>query len=265
MSTKIHKTAVIDKSAEIDGNVEIGPYVVIGKKVKIGHNTFVGPHSFIEFTEIGKNNHITASAFLGMPAQDFSYKGEETCLVIGDGNIIREGVSLHRGSAKKGITKIGNDCMFMANSHVGHDAVIGNGVVIANSTCISGHCIISDNVIFSGLAAIHQFVSVGELAMIGGGAMVVMDVPPYCTVQGDRAKLTGLNLVGMSRNAIPAEVIGQIKIVYKTLFMSGLRLEEAIKKLETRDLPPQAKKMLDFCKDSKRGLTRPRMKTGRND
>jgi UDP-N-acetylglucosamine acyltransferase len=248
MSTKIHKTAIIDKSAEIDTDVEIAPYAVIGKKVKVGSGTFIGPHSYIEFAEIGKNNHLTASAFIGMPPQDFSYKGEETRIVIGAGNIIREGASLHRGSAKTGVTKIGNNCMFMANSHVGHDALVGNGVIIANSTCVSGHCIVEDNVVFSGLVAVHQFVSVGELAMIGGGAMVVMDIPPYCSAQGDRAKLTGLNLVGMARNAISPETIRQLKQVYKTLFMSGLRLGEAIKKIESENLSKQAKKMIAFCK-----------------
>ncbi|MCX5782848.1 MAG: acyl-ACP--UDP-N-acetylglucosamine O-acyltransferase [Elusimicrobia bacterium] len=189
MKQKIHSTAVIHPSAQIESGVEVAPYSVIGPEVKIGAGTFVGPHCVIECAEIGKNNVLTASVFIGMPPQDFSYKNEKTKVVIGDGNIIREGVSIHRGTSATGLTTLGDNCMLMANSHIGHDGRVGNGVVLVNSTGLSGHVEVEDKVIISGLVGVHQFVRIGEMAMVSGGAMVVMDVPP---IAGHRA--TGQNL-----------------------------------------------------------------------
>lgn len=255
---KIHPTAVIHPGARLDRDVEIGPYVVIGEDVRIGAGTHVGPHSVIEFSQIGKGNHFVSSAFIGTPPQDFKYHGEKTMLVMGDNNIIREGVSLHRGSAPAGLTKIGSNCMFMANSHVGHDSSVGDDVVMTNSSAASGHVKIEDGAVISGMVGIHQFVRIGTLAMISGGAMVVLDIPPYCTAQGDRAELVGLNLVGLRRAGMSRECIRSIKLAYKTLFMSGLGLKDAIGKLKSSNLHPEALRMAEFCGNSRRGITRPR-------
>jgi len=259
MATKIHSTAVVHKSAQLDENVEIAPYAVIGPDVRIGAGTFVGPHSIVEFSEIGKNNNITGNACLGTAPQDYSYHGEATRLVIGDGNIIREGVSLHRGSPATKITTIGSGCMFMASSHVGHDCHVGNNVILVNCTGLSGHVHIEDKVIVSGLSGVHQFTRIGTMAMVGAGSMVNLDVLPYCRAQGDRAKLVGLNSVGLRRAGFSRETIKAIKDVYKILFFRGLRLEEAVAQLKNTPLPPEAMKMVEFCAKSKRGFARPRM------
>jgi UDP-N-acetylglucosamine acyltransferase len=258
MSAKIHPTAIIHNTALLDQDVEIGPYAVIGENVKIGAGTRVGPHSIIEFSELGKNNQLTGHAFIGMPPQDYKYHGEPTRLVIGDSNIIREGVSLHRGSPLTGITTIGSGCMFMCNSHVGHDCRIGNNIIMVNSAVAAGHVVIEDKAIISGLAAIHQFTRVGTLAMLSGGSMANQDILPYCSVRGDRAKPAGLNLVGLKRNGVTLESIKSIKYAYKTLFFGGYLLKDAIARLRAERLSPEALHMVEFCEASKRGVARPR-------
>ena len=258
MSTKIHTTAIIHKSAQLDKDVEIGPYTVIGENVKIGAGTSVGPHSIIEFSEIGKNNLFTGHAFIGLPPQDYSYHGEATCLVMGDSNIVREGVSLHRGTPAHGTTTIGSGCMFMCNSHIGHDCHIGSKIIMVNSAVAAGHVTIEDKAIISGLAAIHQFTRVGSLAMLSGGSMANQDIVPYCAARGDRAKPVYLNLVGLKRNGISLESIKSIKYAFKTLFFGGYLMKDAIARLKAEKLSPEAMHMVDFCEKSKRGVARPR-------
>ena len=260
MSTKIHSTAIIHKSAQLDKDVEIGPYVVIGENVKIGAGTSVGPHSIFEFCEIGKNNQFTGHAFIGMPPQDYKYHGEATGLVMGDSNIVREGVSLHRGTPGEGhgTTTIGSGCMFMCNSHVGHDCHIGSNIIMVNSAVAAGHVTIEDKAIISGLVAIHQFTRVGTLAMLSGGSMANQDIVPYCTARGDRAKPVTLNLVGLKRNGIKLESIKSIKHAFKTLFFGGYLMTDAIARLKAEKLSPEAMHMVEFCEKSKRGVARPR-------
>jgi len=259
MPAKIHTTAIVHTDAIINDNVEIGPYTIIGAGVSIGSGTYVGPHCIIEFAKIGKNNTFTGSDFIGTPPQDFKYHGEPTSLEIGDGNIVREGVSLHRGSPLTGLTRIGSNCMFMANSHIGHDGRVGNGIIMVNSAAAAGHVEIGDKAVISGLVGIHQFARIGELCMLSGGAMVTQDIAPYCKAQGDRAKLVGLNLVGMRRSGISRENMQSVKLAYKTLFLSHLPLREALLKLRASRLSPEAEKMVVFCENSKRGLSRARM------
>lgn len=263
MAVKIHPTAIIHPSAQLDTDVEIGPYVVIGEDVRIGGSTHVGPHSVIEFSTIGKGNHFTASVFIGTPPQDFKYHGEKTMLVMGDNNIIREGVSLHRGSPSTRLTKIGSGCMFMANSHIGHDGRVGDGVIMVNSAAAAGHVEIEDKAVISGMVGIHQFARIGSLAMLSAGAMATQDIPPYCTAQGDRARLVGLNKVGMRRSGISRESINSVKLTYKTLFLSGLPMKEAVARLKSMNISPEALRMVEFCEKSKRGVARPRMIRGR--
>jgi len=255
----IHHTAIIDPKAKIGDNVTIGPYTVIGEEVEIGDNTYIGPSCLIEFAKIGKNNQIYAHSFIGTPPQDYKYHGEKTYIEIGDSNIIREGVSLHRGSPLTGLTKIGSGCFFMANSHVGHDCRIGDNVIMVNSAAAAGHTHIDNNAIISGLVGIHQFTRIGKYAMLSGGAMANQDIIPYVIAQGDRARPVGLNIVGLKRNGFNIEVIKAIKYVFKTLFFKGLKLEEAIEKLSKENLPQEAKDILEFCKGTKRGIARPKL------
>ena len=247
MATKIHPTAVIHPGARLDHDVEIGPYTVIGDDTQIGAGTSVGPHCIIEFSTIGKNNQFTGAAYVGMPPQDYSYHGEHTRFTMGDSNIIREGVSLHRGSHATNLTSMGSGCMLMANSHVGHDCRLGDNIVMVNSSAAAGHVHIGDRALISGLAGIHQFTRIGKFAMISGGGMANQDIIPYVIARGDRAKPVALNLVGLKRNGFSRDAIKTIKHVFKTLFFRGLLLKDAIATLRAENLPPEAALILDFC------------------
>ena len=258
MATKIHPTAVIDPKAQIDENVEIGPFVVIGEDVQIGAGTKVGPHCIIEFSTIGKNNLFTGAAYVGMPPQDWSYKGEHTRFTMGDNNVIRENVTLHRGSHATSLTSMGSSCMLMANSHLGHDCRVGNNVILVNSAAPAGHVEIGDRATISGLVGIHQFTRIGKFAMVSGGGMVNQDIIPYVIAKGDRARPVTLNLIGLKRNGFTRESIQAIKHTFKALFFHNLPLKEAIAKLRTENLPPEASLILDFCEGTKRGIARPR-------
>ncbi|OIN99169.1 MAG: acyl-[acyl-carrier-protein]--UDP-N-acetylglucosamine O-acyltransferase [Elusimicrobia bacterium CG_4_10_14_0_2_um_filter_56_8] len=262
MATKIHPTAIVHASAQLDTDVELGPYVVIGDDVQIGAGTYVGPHCIIEFSTIGRNNQFTGAAYIGMPPQDYSYHGEHTRFTMGDNNIIRECVSLHRGSHATSLTSIGSGCMLMANSHVGHDCRLGDNIIMVNSAAAAGHVHIGDRALISGLAGIHQFTRIGRFAMVSGGGMANQDIIPYVIAQGDRAKPVGLNLVGMKRNGFSRDTIKSVKHVFKTLFFRGLLLKDAIAKLRGENLPPEAALMLDFCEGTKRGIARPRRNAG---
>jgi UDP-N-acetylglucosamine acyltransferase len=186
------------------------------------------------------------------------YAGEDTQLIIGDGNTLRESTTLNIGTAGGGgVTRVGNNNLFMAYSHVAHDCVVGNGCVIANSVALAGHVVLEDAVILGGLSAVHQFTRLGKHAFIAGGSMVVMDVAPYCTAQGDRAELAGLNVVGLQRHGFSEEQIGRIKEAYKILFRSKLQLAEALAQLKAEmGGQPEIDYLVDFVSQSKRGLTR---------
>lgn len=259
MGAKIHATALVHHTARLDDGVEVGAYSVIQEDVSIGRDTEVGPHCVLAHSEIGARNVLTASVFIGTPPQDVGYRNEKTRVVMGDDNVIREGVSIHRGTKATCVTVVGSGCMFMANSHVGHDAMVGDRVILVNSAALAGHARVGDRAIISGLAAVHQFVRVGSLAMVGGGSMVSKDIPPFCIAQGDRAGLVGLNVVGLRRAGFAREAVGELKEAYRVLFMEGLRLETALARLGGRDFSAEARAMVDFCRQSKRGLARPRM------
>ena len=226
----IHATAVIDRHAELDSTVQVAPYAVIGPKVKIGPRTRVGPHAVVEGdTTIGADNVVFQFASVGAIPQDLKYAGEPTRLVIGDANQIREFSTVHIGTAAGGgVTRLGNRCLLMANSHVAHDVQLGDGCVLANSTALAGHVVVEDHVIFGGLSAVHQFTRIGRLAFVSGGAMVTQDVPPYVTVQGDRAEVVGLNTVGLTRAHFDEHAIARVKGAYKIVFRSKMGLREAV-------------------------------------
>ena len=256
----IHPTAIIDSKAEISEGVEIGPYSVIEKNVLIGEGTKIGPHVVIrEGTYIGKQCQISQFASIGEAPQFLGYKGEKTFLQIGDHNIIREFVTLHRGTVKGGgKTVIGNENFLMAYSHVAHDCQIGNQVVMANGATLAGHILIEDCAIIGGLVAVHQFCRVGTYAIIGGLTGVLLDIPPYTKAQGDLARLFGLNTIGLKRANFSEETLKALKKAYRIIFRSSLTLEKAMKRVVEDEISqtPEVQHFLQFIQCSKRGITR---------
>jgi len=256
----IHPTAIIDSKAEISEGVEIGPYSVIEKNVSIGEGTKIGPHVVIrEGTHIGKRCQIFQFASIGEAPQAVAYRGEKTSLFIGDQNMIREFVTLHRGTVKGGgKTVLGNENFIMAYSHVAHDCQIGNQVVMANGATLAGHILIEDHAIIGGLSAIHQFCRIGAHAIISGLTGVSQDVPPYMMAAGSRAKLFGLNTVGLKRAQFSEQTLRALKKAYRIIFRSSLTLEKAMKTVEEDDifLIPEVRHLLDFIQHSKRGISR---------
>jgi UDP-N-acetylglucosamine acyltransferase len=256
----IHPTAVIDSKAEIGGGVEIGPYCVIEKGVSIAEGTKIGPHVVIrEGTQIGKQCQISQFASIGEAPQSVAYKGEKTSLLIGDRNIIREFITLHRGTVKGGgKTVIGNENFLMAYSHVAHDCQIGNQVIMANGATLAGHILIEDYAIIGGLSAIHQFCRIGALVIISGLTGISQDIPPYMMAAGSRAKLYGLNTVGLKRANFSEETMRVLKKTYRIIFRSGLTLEKAIETVRGDDISKtqEVQHFLQFIQGSKRGITR---------
>jgi UDP-N-acetylglucosamine acyltransferase len=256
----IHPAAVIYPGAQIDEGVEIGPYAVIGANVRIGKGTKIGASAVVDgWTTIGENNRISQLASIGAPPQDIKYKGEPTTLEIGNNNIIREFVTMHLGSPSgAGRTVVGSNNMFMSYSHIAHDCSVGNNVIMANSATLAGHVTVENNVIFGGLCAVHQFTRIGEFAMIGGGTMIGQDILPYTIATSEErraAKLRGLNLIGLKRNGFSEDLIRDIKTMYKTVVLSGLKLPDAVVRI--RNLvkqSPQRDHFLEFIEGTKRGI-----------
>ena len=255
----IHPTAVVDRRAELDSSVEVGPFAVIGPKVKIGPRTIVGAHSVIEGdTTIGADNHLFQFSAIGAIPQDLKYAGEPTKLVIGDHNQIREFATVHLGTAHGGgITRVGNRCLLMANSHVAHDVQLGDACILANSAALAGHVIVEDRVIFGGLSAVHQFTRIGRLAFVSGGAMVTQDVPPYVTVQGDRAEVVGINTVGLTRAHFDEHQQVRVKSCFKILYRSKLGFREAVAHVRAEHGGhTEVDHLVDFLEGSERGIAR---------
>jgi UDP-N-acetylglucosamine acyltransferase len=256
---QVHPTAVVHPGARLHESVEVGPYTVIGPQVTLGEGTRVASHVVIEGrTTLGARNRIFQFTSIGADPQDLKYAGEDTELVLGDDNQVREFVTLHKGTAGGGgATRIGSGNLFMANSHVAHDCIVGNGCRIGNGSALAGHVTMEDHVIISGLAAVHQFTRLGKHAFISGGAMVTMDIPPYATAQGDRAELVGLNTVGLERSGYSKEQIERIKEAHRIMFRSKLGLQDALARLRTElGGHPEVDHLIDFVLQSKRGLTR---------
>ena len=255
----IHPTAIVDRGAELDSSVEVGPYAVIGPKVRIGARTRVGAHAVIEGdTTIGEGNQIFQFAALGAIPQDLKYAGEPTKLVIGDHNQLREFCTVHIGTAQGGgVTRIHDKCLLMANSHVAHDVDLGSGCILANSSALAGHVKVEDRVIFGGLSAVHQFTRIGRLAFVSGGAMVTQDVPPYVTVQGDRAVEAGINTVGLTRAGFSPDALARVKSAYKILYRSKLGLREAVAHVKAEHGGhPEIDHLVAFLDGSERGIAR---------
>ncbi len=255
----IHPTAVIHPGAQIAADVEIGAYSVIGEHVRIGRGCRIASHVLIEgWTTIGERNQILSFSSIGTPPQDIGYKNEETELIIGNDNVIRECATIHRATTKEDRrTEIGNSNFLMAYSHVAHDCKLGNNIIMANSVALGGHISIGDCAILGGIVAVHQFVRIGAYSIIGGQSAVSQDIPPYVSAAGNRAQLYGLNLVGLKRRGFSDDTINTLKKAYKIVFRSGLTQEEAFRRV-TDELAAskEAMHLVEFMKSSKRGVTR---------
>ena len=216
----IHKTAIVDSKAKISNNVEIGPYCIIGPEVEIGTNSVLYSHvNIVGNTKIGENNHIYPFSSIGTPPQDLKYKGEKNSLIIGDNNKLREYVNINPGTEHGGgITRIGDNNLFMVYCHVAHDCLISNNIVLANNVQVGGHVCIQNNAIVGGSCAIHQFSRIGEFAMIGGMTGVLSDVIPFGLSMGNRNNLMGLNLIGLRRSKVSNENIKKIQLAYEIIF-----------------------------------------------
>ena len=216
----IHKTAIVSDKAQISKNVEIGAFCVVGDNVKIDEGTILKSHVVIDGnTTIGKNNIIFPFATVGLVPQDLKFAGEQSQLIIGDNNTIREHVTIHLGTKDGGmITKIGNNCLLMVGVHIAHDCLIGNNVILANNATLAGHVHVGNNVVIGGLSAVNPFVRIGGGAMIGGMSGVENDVIPFGLVMGERAHLAGINLVGMKRQNISRDEIHALRNFYKQVF-----------------------------------------------
>lgn len=255
----IHPTAIVDPKAEIASGVEIGPYSIIGPGVRIDSGTRVGPHVVIRGpTSIGKDNRIFQFASVGEDCQDKKYKGEPTQLVIGDRNQIREGCTLHRGTIQdEGITRIGSDNLLMAYAHVAHDCVVGDNNIFANNTAIAGHVHVGDGVILGGFTTVHQFVRIGSFAMSAFASAVNQDVPAFVMVRGNVAEAHGMNFEGMKRRGYAPGLIAALKLAYKTVYLRGLKTEEALEQLRAEEAAyPEVKLFTDSIRASTRGIVR---------
>ena len=254
--SSIHETAVVSKEAELGQNVEIGPYAVVEGPCRIGDGCQIHSHAQIKrLTFMGKKNIVHSFACVGGDPQDLKYKGSDTTLEIGDGNTIREFATLNRGSEEKR-TVVGSNCLFMAYSHIAHDCKVGNNVILANSATLAGHVHVGDNVVVGGLSAVHQFSHIGKFAFVSGLSGVVQDIPPFMLCAGSRAKLHGLNLVGLRRAGFSKEEIRGLKQAYRILWRFGLGREESLSRIEA-ELPvtESLQTLLDFIRSSQRGVT----------
>jgi UDP-N-acetylglucosamine acyltransferase len=254
---QIHPSAIVDKRAELGPGVTVGPYSIIQGRVRIGPETEIGPHVVIrEFTTIGSGCRIFQFAVLGEIPQDLKFQGEESQLIVGDHNTIREFATMHRGTAGGGgITRVGDGNLFMAYTHVAHDCQVGHGVIMSNAATLAGHITVEDHAILGGLSAVHQFCRIGAYAFIGGCSAIHRDVPPYTMAVGNRAKLVGLNLVGLKRRGFSEATVQSLRRAYELLFLSELNLKEAIAQVH-QELPqiPEIQHLLRFLEGSERGL-----------
>jgi UDP-N-acetylglucosamine acyltransferase len=259
MSSAIHPTAIIDPRAELGPDVSVGAYTLIGPDVVVGARCIIGPHVVMKGpTRIGEDNQIFQFAAIGDAPQDKKYKGEPTRLEIGDRNIVREYVTLNRGTTKdQCVTRIGDDNLFMAYAHVAHDCVVGNQCVLANHATLGGHVQLGDWVIMAGLSAVHQFCKVGAHAFIANYTAVTRDVPPYVMAVGQPAAAHSINSEGLKRRGYTAEQIRNLRNAFRTLYRSGLKLTDAAERLKAlAGEQPELQPIVDFLSTSTRSIVR---------
>jgi UDP-N-acetylglucosamine acyltransferase len=259
MGADIHSSAVVSPKARIADGVCIGPFSIIGEDVEIGRDTVIDSHVVIDgHTVIGERNRIYPYVSLGLPPQDIGYSGEDTRLVIGDENIIREFVTVNRATTKQDwATRIGNSNFLMAYAHIAHDCTLGDSIIMSNAATLGGHITIGDKAIIGGLVAIHQFVRVGAYAFIGGMSATVKDIPPFMMASGIRAKLYGLNVRGLRKEGFSRERIDGLKRAYQIIWRDHQRMDEALKRVREEIAPfKELDILLDFLTSSKRGVVR---------
>lgn len=254
----IHPTAIIDPSARLGKNVEVGPYSIIGADVEIGDNCVIGPHVVLRGpTVLGKGNRIFQFASVGEDCQDKKYQGEPTRLVIGDNNVIRECVTIHRGTVQdQGLTQIGSHNLLMAYVHVAHDCIVGDNVILANNTTLAGHVHVGDFAILGGFTGVHQFCHIGAHAFTAVNSVVVQDIPPYIMAQGHNAAPRTINAEGLKRRGFQPNQILNIKRAFKLLYRQGLTVEEAVQKMHELDAKTELTPLIQFVQNSKRGIIR---------
>lgn len=255
----ISDKAIIDPTAKISKNVTIGPFAIIGPQVELGEGCWIGPHAVVNGpTKMGKNNKVFQFASVGECPQDKKYNGEPTRLEIGDNNVFRECTTISRGTAKGvGLTKIGDNNLFMAYVHIAHDCSVGNNTVFSNNASLAGHVTVGDFANMGGFVGVHQFCHIGSYCFCAGGSIIVKDVLPYIMVSGHPAQIYGLNTEGLKRNGFTPDEIACLKRAYKTLYRESLSLEEAVHRIEAM-LPECARleEFLGMIKDTTRGITR---------
>ena len=259
LKMEIHPTAIVSPGAELAEGVKVGPYCVLHDRVRIGRDTVLASHVVIEGrTEIGQRNQIFPFVSIGSPPQDIGYRGEDTAVRIGDGNILREFVTVSRATTKQdGITIIGSDNYLMAYAHVAHDCVLGNKIILSNVATLGGHVSVGDYAIIGGLAAVHQFVRLGAYAFLGGKTGVDRDAPPFMIVAGPRAKLYGVNRKGLQRLGFSKETLDGLKKAYSIIWRENTLFSEGVKKVRQELTPfPELDMLLDFVESSKRGVLR---------
>ena len=253
----IHASAIVDPDSSIAADVEIGPYSVIGSGVTIGAGTIIGPHVVIQGPcKIGRDNHIFQFSSIGEAPQDKKYQGEPTELEIGNGNIIREFVTLNRGTEDGlGKTVIGSDNLFMAYSHVAHDCIVGDHCIFANAASLSGHVEVGNHAILGGFTSVHQFTQIGTRAFCGLGSVVTQDIPPFSTAAGNRARVIGINKEGLKRKGFSAELIRALHKSFRQLLRSKGSKKDATEKLESLCAEfPEVEEFVSFVNNSKRGI-----------
>ncbi len=257
---KIHPTSIISTNVVIEDDVEIGPYCNIQGTVKIGRGTFIEGHATIGskygIVEIGKNNRISPGAVIGGPPQDISYKSEPTKLIIGDNNVIREFTSFNLATSKgDGATEIGNNCYFMAYSHVGHDCKIGNNVIVANNSHFGGHCEVEDNVVIGGVCAFNQFSKIGRYSFVAGSSIVNKDILPFSRAQGNYAVVRATNKVGLLRKGFSKEEVANVHKAIRIIIMGKGTVEESLARIQSEcQLSENINALIYFIKSSKRGI-----------
>lgn len=254
----IHPTAIVDPSAEIAEGVSIGAFSVIGPGVRLGADTRIGPHVVIGCnTTLGSHCEVFQFASVGEAPQDLSYRGEPTSLVIGDRTVIREGVTMSRGTVKGGgVTRIGSDGLFMAQVHIAHDCEVGDGVVFSNAASLAGHCCVADQATLGGFTLVHQFSRIGRQAFTGMGSALNRDLPPYCLASGNYARAVGINKIGLRRSGMAAEVIQALQQAFRHLVRNRGRGEGLDRVEALAAMYPEVAEFLAFVRSSQRGIIR---------
>jgi len=254
----IHPNVVIHSKAQIGIGVEIGPFCVIGENARLGDGCRLHSHVVIDgITNIGKNNTFYPFACIGLQTQDLKYRGGKCYVEIGEGNTFREYATVHSSTSDGGKTTVGNHGNFLAYTHIAHDCRVGDHVIMSNVGTLAGHVIVEDRAIIGGLAAVHQFVRIGKLAMIGGCSKVVQDIPPFMIADGHPAEVRSINKEGLKRNGVSEEVQAHLRTAYKILFRSGLNVSSSVERMR-QEIPdgPEARHLIEFVQNSERGISK---------